>query len=147
MAIPKYQKIKNILTMRLNAGEFRPGDRFYTESELSDCFHVSSITAIRALNELANEGYLTRIQGKGTFVEQTQLDHNLRVNFSDDLARTEKPQASEIIAISEASDQYYRDKLAMTANQRDYYCVEVIRYFENEPYSFECHYIRPGVLI
>ena len=44
-------------------------------------FNVSSITVVRALNELANDGYIIRQQGKGTFVSRARK-HKL-VEFSD----------------------------------------------------------------
>ena len=57
------------------------GDKFYTEAELIKMFNVSSITVVRALNELAADGYIVRQQGKGTFVSRARK-HKL-VEFSD----------------------------------------------------------------
>lgn len=58
MAIPKYQQIKDDLKQQIISGNFENGDRFYTEAELIKMFNVSSITVVRALNELANDGYI-----------------------------------------------------------------------------------------
>ncbi len=65
MAIPKYQQIKDE-EQQIISGNFENGDRFYTEAELIKMFNVSSITVVRALNELANDGYIIRQQAKGT---------------------------------------------------------------------------------
>ena len=81
MAIPKYQYIKNKLKQKIISGQFENGDKFYTEAELIQMYDVSSITVVRALNDLANDGYIIRQQGKGTFVSRA-CKHKL-VEFSD----------------------------------------------------------------
>src|SRR5699024_8007735 len=78
---PKYRLIKNALKKELTAGMFESGDQFYTEAELMKRFDVSSITVIRALNELVAEGYIVRQQGRGTFVSRARKGQLLQ--FSD----------------------------------------------------------------
>src|SRR5699024_12169385 len=56
LAIPKYQQIKNDLLKKIQSGEFESGDRFYSESELVKMYNVSSITVIRAIQDLAKIG-------------------------------------------------------------------------------------------
>ena len=81
MAIPKYQHIKDDLKQQIISGKFENGDKFYTEAELIKIYNVSSITVVRALNDLASDGYIVRQQGKGTFVSRARK-HTL-VDFSD----------------------------------------------------------------
>ena len=64
MAIPKYQYIKDELKNKIISGQFASGDKFYTEAELISMYDVSSITVVRALNDLAKDGYIVRQQGK-----------------------------------------------------------------------------------
>ncbi|MGE5549482.1 MAG: GntR family transcriptional regulator [Bacteroidota bacterium] len=47
-----------------------PGERIPSEHELSRQFKVSRTTTRNALRDLYNEGIITRIQGKGTFVAE-----------------------------------------------------------------------------
>ena len=72
MAIPKYQHIKDDLKQQIISGKFENGDKFYTEAELIKIYDVSSITVVRALNDLAADGYIVRQQGKGTFVSRAR---------------------------------------------------------------------------
>ncbi|HEW4518775.1 TPA: GntR family transcriptional regulator [Streptococcus pneumoniae] len=72
MAIPKYQYIKDELKNKIISGQFSSGDKFYTEAELISMYDVSSITVVRALNDLAKDGYIVRQQGKGTFVSRAR---------------------------------------------------------------------------
>ena len=57
MAIPKYQLIKDELKQQIISGKFENGDKFYTEAELVEMFKVSSITVIRALNDLVKNAF------------------------------------------------------------------------------------------
>ncbi|NIK69482.1 MULTISPECIES: GntR family transcriptional regulator [unclassified Paenibacillus] len=63
-----YKQIQMEIKGRIASGQLRPLDRIPSEQELMDEFKVSKITVKNALTELADEGLVTRIQGKGTFV-------------------------------------------------------------------------------
>jgi len=65
---PLYQVMKTDLEKAISTGEFAPGSRVPSESELIAFYNVSSTTARRCLDELEQEGMLRRVRGKGTFV-------------------------------------------------------------------------------
>jgi GntR family transcriptional regulator, arabinose operon transcriptional repressor len=65
---PLYQVMKTDLERAIATGEFAPGVRVPSESELIASYNVSSTTARRCLDELEQEGMLRRVRGKGTFV-------------------------------------------------------------------------------
>ena len=71
--VPRYHQLKEILLERIKSGEFEPGDQFPTEEELCTEFGVSRGTVGRAVNILAEEGWLQREQGRGTFVSRLSL--------------------------------------------------------------------------
>ena len=64
MAIPKYQYIKDELKNKIISGQFASGDKFYTEAELISMYDVSSITVVRALNDLARMAILSANKGR-----------------------------------------------------------------------------------
>ena len=66
--IPRYQQVKRELISAIEAGRFSPEVPFVTQRSICDEFGVSHATAIRALNDLVAEGYVTRRRGLGTFV-------------------------------------------------------------------------------
>lgn len=70
MSQPLYQKIKNDLKAQILIGKLPSGNKLPTEKELSDIYHVSRITAKRALTDLEQEGLIKRIQGSGSFVKE-----------------------------------------------------------------------------
>jgi DNA-binding LacI/PurR family transcriptional regulator len=65
----KSERIRKSLVEALAMKKFARGDQFYTEEELCDKYNVSRPTIRQALQFLEEEGYLTRHQGKGTFVD------------------------------------------------------------------------------
>ena len=65
---PLYRQIKNLITESLVTGEWRPGDLIPSEIELASRFSVSQGTVRKAISELAEQNFLVRQQGKGTFV-------------------------------------------------------------------------------
>jgi len=65
---PLYQQIKELITRRLQGGEWLPGQSIPSEMELAARFRVSQGTVRKAVDELATENLLVRRQGKGTFV-------------------------------------------------------------------------------
>lgn len=66
--IPLYQQIYNYYHERIKTGVLKMNDQIPTEKELMEKFFVSRITAKNAINKLQEDGYVTRIPGKGTFV-------------------------------------------------------------------------------
>jgi DNA-binding LacI/PurR family transcriptional regulator len=65
---PLYKGLYDAVRRRIELGQLRPGTRAPSEADLIAEFRVSSTTARRCLNELAQAGYVERVQGKGTFV-------------------------------------------------------------------------------
>jgi GntR family transcriptional regulator of arabinose operon len=65
---PLYQRIKQALRDEIDEGRFDPAVPFVTQREVCERFGVSTITAVRALNDLVADGVLVRRRGQGTFV-------------------------------------------------------------------------------
>lgn len=67
-ATPKYQQLAELIRERISRGEFAPGDRLPSESELGSAYQISRVTTRQALADLERDGLLDRVPGKGTFV-------------------------------------------------------------------------------
>ncbi len=87
--MPLYYMIKSRLLEAIESGQLKPGDRVPSERELTSQFAVSRMTARQALTELESQGYLYRIQGKGTFVSTPKLEQPLLqlTSFTEDMRR------------------------------------------------------------
>jgi GntR family transcriptional regulator len=77
---PLYRQIKQMLILRLQQGEWQPGETIPSEMDLADRFHVSQGTIRKAIDELASENVLIRRQGVGTFVA-THTNETVQYRF------------------------------------------------------------------
>jgi GntR family transcriptional regulator len=71
---PPYYQLANILRRRIATGSLRPGDRVPSETQLSELYEVSPMTARRALTILQDEGLVTAARGRGTFVKPLAMN-------------------------------------------------------------------------
>ncbi|AQP52897.1 hypothetical protein CBF34_06925 [Vagococcus penaei] len=138
MSIPKYVQIKNTLLNQIKNGEFEPGDKFYSEAELIDIFKVSSITVIRALKELVNDGYLFSVQGKGRFVSKGKIGQKVR--FTDINRFPDEEIETVVLSIREIDDERIRKKLNAEATKK-IYCFERLRKSAGVPFFLQYSYL------
>jgi len=71
---PLYHQVKCIMLESITEGRLKPKDRLQAESELAKQYGVSKATIRHALGELEREGFIVRIQGRGTFVAGSRVD-------------------------------------------------------------------------
>ncbi|MCI3919160.1 GntR family transcriptional regulator [Paenibacillus sp. TRM 82003] len=71
-SVPKYIQVKKEILSWLHAGRFRADELMPSENELAERFGVSRQTVRQTFGELEREGWLYRVQGKGTFVAERQ---------------------------------------------------------------------------
>ena len=65
---PKYFQIFRRIVGAIQRGELPPGAPVASENEIIERYGVSNTTARNVLHELEQEGCVTRVKGKGTFV-------------------------------------------------------------------------------
>ena len=97
--IPLYHQIETALLAEIESGRLVPGDRLPTEDRLSERFGVSRITVRQALRDLADRGYISREQGRGTFVRSRPLEQGPRAltSFSDEMRRHGLASSSRVL--------------------------------------------------
>lgn len=66
---PLYIRIQNHFKDAIRAGRLREGEKIPSEKMLLEQFDVSRITVANALGELARDGWINRIPGRGTYVK------------------------------------------------------------------------------
>lgn len=74
---PLYQQLKQRLRAEIARGTYAPGDQLPAEPELIRLYGVSRITVRQALGDLEVEGLIVRRHGKGTFVAERLIAHDL----------------------------------------------------------------------
>lgn len=135
MTLPKYEQIKQDLLKEIKERKFIPGDKFYSESELKTRYSVSSITVIKALNELTMAGYLYRIQGKGTFVSKAKIGAS--VKFSDIENHPLGTESTSVLSIEEQNDPEILKELGLASS--DSY-MQIVRVRKTLDHPFLIHF-------
>lgn len=74
MELPIYLQIAENIKEKIQKGSLKPGDPIPSENSLCDTFKVSRMTVRKGLAVLVNEGYITSIPGKGSFVNEPDTE-------------------------------------------------------------------------
>lgn len=90
--MPLYMRIKSDIINKITAGELKKGDRLPSERILAKTFHVSRVTIVGALSELAKEGIIKKIRGSGSYINSDLLDDD----YSDIFAHITSKATTEI---------------------------------------------------
>ena len=131
ISVPQYQRLKDHISRQIASGDLMPGQRVPSEAELGKNFSLSRMTVSRALNELASEGVISRVQGIGTFVSRSRSEATLLEihSIADEIARedmvhscrvlfakkTNKPRRRALLGLGE-KDTYFRTILLHLAD-------------------------------
>lgn len=78
--LPLYYQMKEFLLEEIRSGKWSAGEKIPSETQLCKTCGVSRNTAQKAIEELVQEGVLSRRQGLGTFVTTPRLEQGL-MNF------------------------------------------------------------------
>ncbi|MGH2659046.1 MAG: GntR family transcriptional regulator [Actinomycetota bacterium] len=73
--LPLYFQLREALLQEIRDLGLKPGDRLPTEAELERRYGVSRSTIRQALNDLATQGLIRKVQGKGTFLGTPKIQH------------------------------------------------------------------------
>lgn len=83
--IPLYMQLANELQHQINSGQLRPGDQLPSESEMMEHYQIGRPTVRAALKQLVSAGYLTKIQGKGTFCRNSHMNEPFNIEVLLDM--------------------------------------------------------------
>lgn len=100
-AVPKHEQLRAIV-QRL-AAEAQPGTAIASERQLMHEHGVSRITVREAVGQLVNEGWLTRVRGKGTFVARRVVQSTLHLaSFTDEMTKLGHVPSTVVLVKAEA---------------------------------------------
>lgn len=75
--MPKYYQLKKKIIHEIEMGKYTSDGLIPSERRLMEDYQVSRITVRKAIDELVVEGYLYKIQGKGTYVKMEDKGNDL----------------------------------------------------------------------
>lgn len=79
-------QVAQMLTESIRSGQYKPGERLPTETELCETFGVSRPVLREAFSQLKSDGLVIPQQGRGVFVSEKGFQSSLRLeipNFED----------------------------------------------------------------
>lgn len=85
--VPLHFQIYEDIKEKIENKTLAAGDMLPSETELQNLYAVSRITVRRAIQDLANEGFVKKAQGKGTVINTLKHRHDLKklTSFSEDI--------------------------------------------------------------
>ncbi|HVD93180.1 MAG TPA: GntR family transcriptional regulator [Vicinamibacterales bacterium] len=87
---PKHRRVYDALTLQIESGRLKQGDRLPSEAELVRTFGVSRITVGRAVRDLQQAGVVERRAGSGSYVKTAPPSDGLSIGLLiPDLGETE----------------------------------------------------------
>lgn len=111
---PIYEQIKSQIRAAVLSGELKAGEALPSLRKLAKELRISVLTVTRAYNELADEGVVQNIQGKGTFVMdkgnelmQRQLETRIRESLAE-ASRGAKAAGIPLNALDRMLEEEYR---------------------------------------
>ena len=141
--------IEEIIIDRIERQEYLPGEMISSERNLSQIYGVSRQTVRNAIEGLVKRRYLTRIQGKGTFVKKAEnnkvafgvLNESENASFTS-LVRNFGIEISNKLlctGIIEGS-KYFSHKLNLRPDE-PIFGIHRVRYGNKEPLAIEYTYL------
>ena len=137
--VPLHHQVYLDLRSALDRSDWRAGDMLPPERELATTYACSLITTRRALDELAREGRLERVRGRGTFVTEPPIVCNISgpVSFADDVRSLGfKPYSEVLTARTEPASPSVARALALEPGA-PVHCLERIRGADSMPLLLE----------
>ncbi|TBX99049.1 phosphonate metabolism transcriptional regulator PhnF [Rhizobium laguerreae] len=74
---PLWRELSDALEAEISSGQYLPGERLPTESQLSDRYGAHRLTVRRALQRLKERNLVRIEQGRGSFVRESTITHSV----------------------------------------------------------------------
>lgn len=139
---PLYMQIINDIKANIRDCKYQVNQRIPSETELIRIYGVSRITIRRAIQELVNEGYLTKIHGAGTFVRAPKYQrHVLGINsFTTDCLNNGIVPRTRVLLLNTVKATAYDAKMLRVVPGEKIIYLERLRYADDDPVIIERDY-------
>jgi GntR family transcriptional regulator len=139
--------LKEKLLQKIQTGEWKPGQKIPSETDLCAIYNISRITVRKAIEELVHSGHLKRFQGKGTFVANISFEQKLSkfYSFGEELKSKGRIEHVKMISFNIiTADNAVRERLAIPVGSR-IFRITRLRMVDETAYTVETSFI-PFVL-
>ncbi|UAA38325.1 histidine utilization repressor [Paraneptunicella aestuarii] len=144
----KYEVIKQSLLQKIESGEWPEFTTVPSENALAEQFDVSRMTARRALQELSDQGIITRNQGAANAVASIKSQSSLIAirNIADEIAeRGHQHSARQVSLQAIPASQQVAHQLGMQQGDSVFQSI-IVHSEDNVPVQLEERYVNPKVV-
>lgn len=148
---PKYYILKRKIIEKIDQEEFKANEMIPSERELIERYDVSRITVRKAIDELVNEGYLYKVQGKGTYVKSDEYSQNLIsiTSCTQDVVNLGMTPGRKVISASIVQADRKRCHTLELSEKDKLFRLERVYYADDEPINHTVTYLPyklfPGI--
>ena len=143
----RYEQVKQHIRQIIESGARQPGDRLPSELDLVATLGVSRMTVNRALRELADAGFVTRVSGVGTFVAPSTPQSTLLMSahIGDEIrSRGHEYSCDIVLSQRETASVMVSNALGLVPGASVFHVICVHR--ENGlPVQLEDRYVNPAI--
>lgn len=142
--LPTYKLIRDDMLRRITEGTLEPGQSLPSERDMCLTYDTSRMTVRQAIGELELQGYVYRIQGKGTFVASQKVIQPLFhiSGFTEDMRKRGKtPQSRVLFCGTLKADKRTASRLGIALGEA-YVCVKRLRLADEVPMAVETSCLR-----
>jgi GntR family transcriptional regulator len=149
--VPIHVQLKNTLQNLLENGTYKPGDRFFSENEISRKYQVSRMTVRKVMDDLFREGLIFRVPGKGTFVAQRKVIEKLTelVGFTQDMERKGYVPSTRVLEKEVLCPPRDVQELLHLRREEKVLFLKRVRYASGNPMALQTVYVPlkffPGI--
>lgn len=139
--VPLYHQIKEMLLNQIQAMEPHAG--IESELLLANKYQVSRGTVKQAIQDLVKEGYLYRIQGKGTFVTAPRILRSFTQlpSFSEDIRRRGYTPGVRLLELTKIVPTAKMASALQLASGANVWKIERVRLADNQPIAVVASYL------
>lgn len=142
---PLYYKFQIELKKKIESDQFAPGDMIPPERKIAKEYNISLGTVRKAILNLVSEGFLYRIQGKGTMVAGSSIIRkNIRYyRFRKDFFDKNNPNHKiKLLDISKIPGEVKINHLLKIKPQKDLYLIKRRFIHQTIPYIYSISYLE-----
>ncbi|MDR5599464.1 GntR family transcriptional regulator [Paenibacillus larvae] len=148
--IPLYIQLMDILIEEME-NELGEHEQLSPEREICSKYDVSRTTVRQAINELERDGYIYKVQGKGTFVSPKRVKQDLIkfYSFTEEMKKQGKIPFSKVLTFEVVeADRKLSGKLSIAEGSK-VYVFSRLRLADNVPMMLGTSYVPydlfPGI--
>jgi GntR family transcriptional regulator len=151
-AIPKYYLIAQDIIQTIQRNDLVPGAKILSENEIIKKYGVSNTTARKSLQEVEHAGWVTKVQGRGTFVRANRVERSADriLSFTKNMLQAGRKPSTKML-----DNRILREDYSNVINGRRYtmkrpiFKIHRLRFGDDVPMMLEIRYISmalcPGI--